>query len=207
MRRVGPILRALCIAVAMVLCCAAAHAFDDAVITAAETQEANMRSDLERVLSAITQADVTDVQLADQRGLIEKLQLAALAQVDSLNAPSKDLTQQLNQLGPAPAKGVSEAASIAAQRQSLTDSVNRISAAQKQFSLLSLEAEQTTSKFRLCNARNFLSVSFGRTFRSLILNFGKIRRRASVCYIRVFPASSRCGGAIKARGRNGRRWA
>ncbi|MDE2446070.1 MAG: DUF3772 domain-containing protein, partial [Alphaproteobacteria bacterium] len=138
--------RALCIALAVLLTCVAAQAFDNAIITSAETQEASMRSNLERVQTAISLSDVTDVQLAEQRGIVEKLQLDALAQADALNAPVKDLTQQLNQLGPAPAKGASESASIAAQRQSLTDSVNRVSAAQKQFSLLSLEAEQTTSK-------------------------------------------------------------
>ncbi len=157
----GPIIRAFVIAFAMMLCTVQAHAFDETALAAAESDAVSMRADLERVVSVIGQAEVTDDQLATQRGILEKLRLNAVAQVDVLNAPGKDVGQQLNQLGPAPEKGATEAVAIAAQRQTLAQTAARISAAQKQFGLLSLEAEQTTAKISALQRAQF----FQRVFR------------------------------------------
>ncbi len=105
-----------------------------------------MRSDLERVQSVLEQQNVTDEQLADQRGLVEKLRLAAVDEASKLSAPLDDVNQQLAQLGPTPAEGQKEAETIAAQRVSLTDAVTRVTAAKKQFELVGLEAEQMSGK-------------------------------------------------------------
>ena len=136
------------------------HALDDALLTSAETASQSARADLERVQNAISQTDVADDQLATQRNIIEKLRLDSLAQANALNAPLKDFTQQLNQLGPAPTEGHGETSAIAAQRQTLNSAVARLSAAQKQFELLGIEAEQTTGKISALQRTQFLQRVF-----------------------------------------------
>lgn len=144
--RTGPHIRALLTALALLLHIGVAAAFDDVGLLAAEQEAKGMRSDLERVQSVLEQQNVTDEQLADQRGLVEKLRLAAVDEASKLSAPLDDVNQQLAQLGSAPAEGQKEAETIAAQRVSLTDFVTRFTAAKKQFELVGLEAEQMSSK-------------------------------------------------------------
>ncbi len=156
----GPIARALSIVAAMLFFALSAYAVDDALLTNAETAAQSTRSDLERVQNAISQTDVGDDQLAAQRNIIEKLRLDSLAQANALNAPLKDFSQQLNQLGPAPTEGRSETSAIAAQRQTLNNAVARLSAAQKQFELLSIEADQTTGKISALQRTQFLQRVF-----------------------------------------------
>ncbi len=158
--KIGPIIRALSIVVAMLFLTTTSRAFDDATLTSAETAAQSTRSDLERVQNAISQTDVADDQLATQRNMIEKLRLDSLAQVNALNAPLKDFTQQLNQLGPIPTEGHGETSAIAAQRQTLNSAVARLSAAQKQFELLGIEAEQTTGKISALQRTQFLQRVF-----------------------------------------------
>ena len=158
--KIGPIIRALSIVIAMLFSAMTAHAFDDATLNNAEAAAQSTRSDLERVQNAISQADVADDQLATQRNIIEKLRLDALAQVSALNAPLKDFTQQLNQLGPVPTQDHGETSAIATQRQTLNNAVARLSAAQKQFELLSIEAEQTTGKISALQRTQFLQRVF-----------------------------------------------
>jgi potassium-dependent mechanosensitive channel len=156
----GPIIRALSIVVAVLFLATTSHAFDEALLNNAETAAQSTRSDLERVQNAISQTDVADDQLATQRNIIEKLRLDSLAQVNALNAPLKDFTQQLNQLGPVPTQDHGETSAIAAQRQSLNNAVARLSAAQKQFELLGIEAEQTTGKISALQRTQFLQRVF-----------------------------------------------
>ena len=146
--------------IAMLFLTTTSHALDDALLTRAETAAQSARADLERVQNAISQTDVADDQLATQRNIIEKLRLDSLAQANALNAPLKDFTQQLNQLGPAPTEGHGETSAIAAQRQTLNSAVARLSAAQKQFELLGIEAEQTTGKISALQRTQFLQRVF-----------------------------------------------
>ena len=156
----GPISRALSIVIAMLFFSLSAYAIDDALLTNAETAAQSTRLDLERVQNAISQTDVGDDQLAAQRNIIEKLRLDSIAQANALNAPLKDFTQQLNQLGPVPTEGHGETSVIAAQRQVLNNAVARLSAAQKQFELLGIEAEQTTGKISALQRTQFLQRVF-----------------------------------------------
>jgi potassium-dependent mechanosensitive channel len=158
--KLGPIVRALTIVVATLFMSLNAFAIDDGLLTNAETAAQSTRSDLERVQSAISQSEVGDDQLAAQRNIVEKLRLDSLAQANALNAPLKDFTQQLNQLGPVPAEGRSETSVIAAQRQSLNNAVARLSAAQKQFELLGIEADQATGKISALQRTQFLQRVF-----------------------------------------------
>ena len=158
--KIGPIIRALSIVFAMLFLATGARAFDDATLTNAETAAQSTRSDLERVQNAISLTDVADDQLATQRNIIEKLRLDSIAQANALNAPLKDFTQQLNQLGPVPTEGHGETSAIAGQRQTLNSAVARLSAAQKQFELLGVEAEQTTGKISALQRTQFLQRVF-----------------------------------------------
>ncbi len=156
----GPIIRALSIVVATVFFSLSAHAIDDALLTNAENAAQSTRSDLERAQYTVSQTEVGDDQLAAQRNIIEKLRLDSLAQANALNAPLKDFTQQLNQLGPPPTEGRGETSVIAAQRQTLNNAVARLSAAQKQFELLGIEAEQTSGKISALQRTQFLQRVF-----------------------------------------------
>ncbi len=142
----GPTIRACLTALALLLHIGVAAAFDDTALLAAEREATGMRSDLERVQTVLDQEGVTDEQLAEQRGLVERLRLDAVAEVEKLKSPLDDVKQQLDQLGPLPTAGQKEAATIETQRSSLTDAVTRFTAAKKQFELLGLEAEQMSSK-------------------------------------------------------------
>jgi len=158
--KIGPIIRALSIVLAMLFLTTTSQAFDDATLNNAETAAQSTRSDLERVQNAISLPDVADDQLANQRNIIEKIRLDSVAQASALNAPLKDFTQQLNQLGPVPTKDHGETAAIATQRQTLNSAVARLSAAQKQFELLGIEAEQTTGKISTLQRTQFLQRVF-----------------------------------------------
>ena len=144
--KIGPFTRAFLAALALLFHIGLAAAFDDTGLLAAEREAKGMRSDLERVQTVLDQEAVTDEQLAEQRGLVEKLRLDAVAEAEKLSAPLDDVNQQLNQLGPLPTGDQKEAATTAVQRSSLTDAVARFTAAKKQFELLGLEAEQMSSK-------------------------------------------------------------
>ncbi len=158
--KLGPIIRAFGVVIAMLFLSTTSQAFDDAPLSNAETAARSTRSDLERVQNAIAQTDVADDQLVTQRNIIEKIRLDSLAQAGALNAPLKDFTQQLNQLGPIPTKDHGETTAIAAQRQTLNNAVARLSAAQKQFELLGIEAEQTTGKISALQRTQFLQRVF-----------------------------------------------
>ena len=158
--KLGPIIRAFGVVIAMLFLSTTSQAFDDASLNNAETAARSTRADLERVQNAIAQTDVADDQLATQRNIIEKIRLDSLAQAGALNAPLKDFTQQLNQLGPIPTKDQGETTAIAAQRQTLNNAVARLSAAQKQFELLGIEAEQTTGKISALQRTQFLQRVF-----------------------------------------------
>jgi potassium-dependent mechanosensitive channel len=144
--KLGPTIRAVLAALALVLLGARAYSFDTTILIAAEQETAGLRSDLERVQSVIEQENVTDEQLVDQRGIVDKLRVEMLDQANTIAVPYDDIKQQLNQLGPAPASGQTETDAIATQRAALTDAVARYTAAKKQFELLSLEADQISGK-------------------------------------------------------------
>ena len=160
--KIGPLMRALLTALALLLHIGPLFALDAATQIVAERESAAMRSDLERVQTVLDQVGVTDEQLAEQRGIVEQLRLAAVAEAEKLNAPLADVKQQLEQLGPQPAEGEKEADTIAAQRASLTDAVTRTTAAKKQFELLGLEAEQMSGKVSRLQRTQF----FQRIFKS-----------------------------------------
>jgi potassium-dependent mechanosensitive channel len=142
----GPSLRALFTAFALLLQLGMAQAYDDAGLLTAEREATGMRSDLERVQSVLDQEGVTDDQLTDQRSKVEQLRLDTVAEATKLSAPLDDVKQQLNQLGPVPAAGQTEAATIAEQRKTLIDAVARFTAAKKQFELVGIEAEQLSAR-------------------------------------------------------------
>ena len=143
---VGPNIRAILAAVLLLFQFGLVHAFDNSFLLASEREALGMRSDLERVLSVIDQENVTDDQLADQRGIVEGLRGETITQVQKLAAPLDDVKQQLNQLGPAPLAGQKEIDTIATQRTDLNDAVARFTAAKKQFELIGVEAEQMSGK-------------------------------------------------------------
>ena len=143
---VGPNIRAILAAVLLLFQFGLVHAFDNSFLLASEREALGMRSDLERVLSVIEQENVTDDQLADQRGIVEGLRGETITQVQKLAAPLDDVKQQLNQLGPAPLAGQKEIDTIATQRTDLNDAVARFTAAKKQFELIGVEAEQMSGK-------------------------------------------------------------
>ena len=142
----SPSLKVMLAVLAVLFQLGSANAFDDTSVVTAEREASGMRSDLQRVQVVLDQFGVTDDQLADQRGIVERLRLDAVVQGAKLNPSLDDMRQQLNQLGPAPAEGQMETAAIADQRRGLNDAVARLTAAKKQFDLIAIESEQMSGK-------------------------------------------------------------
>jgi hypothetical protein len=189
----GPIIRAFFTAMLLLLQLGFAQAFDDTVLLSAEREATGMRSDLERVQTVLDQEGVTDDQLAEQRSIVEELRLNAVVEVTKINPSLDAVKQQLNQLGPPPTQGQTEAATIATQRRELGDAVSRFTAAKK----------QCREKFRHNSARSFSNAYSKPINQSSIRSFGGIRQPVRAFCLQDSQASFQSGGKINHQMRSG----
>ena len=119
-----------------------ASAQDASQAAAVERQVDGFRADLQRMRDAVAHPETTDDQFSELRRTLEAIKVDANKAGTDLAGPIANLSQQLGQLGPAPAAGQSEAPTIAAQRDTLNQLLARFTAAQKQTDLVSTEADQ-----------------------------------------------------------------
>jgi small-conductance mechanosensitive channel len=134
---------ALSLALALWLLCAfEAFAFDPSILGQADRSVAALRQDLARVQSDLQLLNLPADRIAAVRRELDDIRSRALAGSESLKAPIAEVTQQLNSLGPAPAAGDSEAEAIRDRRATLTGSLSRLHAAEKQLDLIMIESEQ-----------------------------------------------------------------
>jgi hypothetical protein len=136
----------LMVALAWVALCGlavvAASAQDLDLIVAAEKQAAETRGALDRVASEIGDPALTPAVLSDKRQVLDAIKSATLSLVPRLQSASAEVGARRNQLGPAPPAGTGEPVAIAAERKALSDLLGRYVAAEKQLTLMAVEADQ-----------------------------------------------------------------
>ena len=128
------------------LCTGVAFAFDEGVIGKAEQASVAYRAELQRVETELALPAITDQRLVDLRNALEDIRSKALGHSGTLDAPIKEMSEQVAKLGPAPAEGQSESPEIDAQRKLLNDVFNRLQGAKTQLELVAVEAEQQAGR-------------------------------------------------------------
>jgi potassium efflux system protein len=123
-----------------------AFAFDEAVIGKAEQASLAFRAELQRIEMELALPAITDQRLVDLRNTLEDIRSKALGQSGTLDAPIKEMSEQVAKLGPAPAEGQTESPEIDAQRKLLNDVFSRLQGAKTQLELVAVEAEQQAGR-------------------------------------------------------------
>jgi potassium-dependent mechanosensitive channel len=139
---------------------APALAYDEVKLRDAERSATLLQAQLRGVASRINAGNLPDDGLAAQRLVLEKLRAAAATGAENAAGPLNDIASQVNELGPAPTAGQQETETIAVQRKDLTTQLARATAAQKQFVLVGLEAEQTLARLTNLQRSQFLQRIF-----------------------------------------------
>jgi potassium-dependent mechanosensitive channel len=124
----------------------AVFAQDLGAITLAERSAAQLRQTLSDAAANIQLPNSSAEVLTDLRANIEKARSRAFTEADKLKGPAAEISVRLQQLGPEPATGTTEAPGIAQERQSLKDAQAKFDAAQKTLELLGVEAEQLSAR-------------------------------------------------------------
>jgi small-conductance mechanosensitive channel len=147
MSRIASLAARLALLLAAVLFWAGtAFALDESRATEAEQAAAEARARLQTIAAAVGEHSVTDEKLAEYRNDMDRLRGSLLAAGSGLDAPIKEVKEQLAKLPPAAVEGQIESPEIAAQRKLLNDIAGRLSGAQSQVKLLGVEVDQTEAK-------------------------------------------------------------
>lgn len=101
-----------------------------------------LKKSLGTTRTGVTAPEATVESLVGFRNRLVELRTEIVKARGKLATPTRDIGAQLAELGPAPKKGESEVAAIASKRKLLSATVGDLSAAQKQFDLLDVEAGQ-----------------------------------------------------------------
>jgi potassium-dependent mechanosensitive channel len=162
MTRVARRLLALAAAfLCLVLLSVAAQAFDEKTVSSAERSAQLLQAQLRATQSAVQALNQPpDEEITKQRVKLSSLRNAAAAGSEKIKVPLADITSQVTELGPLPAAGQTETPTIAEQRQLLTAQMARLTAVQKQYTLLGLEAEQVEARLATTQREQFLQRIF-----------------------------------------------
>lgn len=134
-----------------------ALAFDQAILGQAERAAVSLRQDLTRIQNELALPTLTTEQLTGFRRQLDEIRVNAQRQSENLRGPIAEVEQQLKSLGPAPAAGASEPASISDRRTELETSLNRVKAAQAQLDLIVVETDQLIARTTQLQRAQFLS--------------------------------------------------
>jgi potassium-dependent mechanosensitive channel len=137
-----------------------AHAYDEAKLKEAERLAVLLQAQLKGVAARISGGTLADEALANQRITLEKIRTAANVGTENATGPLNEIASQVSGLGPPPTDGTQELESIASQRKQLNAQLARATAAQKQFTLIGLEAEQTLARLTALQRNQFLQRIF-----------------------------------------------
>jgi small-conductance mechanosensitive channel len=167
-----------------------AFAYDAAVVGTAQRTAEQLRVDLDRIAVEIAAPAIDDERLTTARTAIEDIRTKALSSSETLVAPIAEVTQQIDQLGPVPAEGASEAADIAEQRKKLTGELNGIQGTRASLELIAIEAEQLAGRVSIIQREQFFSRIFeaGRSILNPLLwldtgiGFGLLVKRILALY-------------------------
>ncbi len=139
-----------------------AQSTSDALVSGIETRIDNLRARLKATQAVVAEQQQTDDTLNNQKAAIDSILLDATAEGAKLRGPMSEVTAQLARIGPPPQDGTAETPALAAQRRILETRSARLAAAQKQFELLNLDAQQQMNAINLTQREQF----FERIFKS-----------------------------------------
>ena len=137
-----------------------AQAYDEAKLKDAERLALLLQAQLRGVAGRIDGGTLQDDALAAQRTTLEKIRSAAGVGADNASGPLNEIATQVQGLGPPPETAVPETVSIATQRKELNTQLARATAAQKQFVLVGLEADQVLARLTNVQRSQFLQRIF-----------------------------------------------
>jgi potassium-dependent mechanosensitive channel len=112
------------------------------------------------VAARIGSGTLADEALNAQRVTLDKIKSAATTGANNTAGPVAEITSQVEGLGAVPKDGQQELETIAAQRKELNAQLARATAAQKQFVLIGLEAEQAQARLTALQRSQFLQRIF-----------------------------------------------
>jgi potassium-dependent mechanosensitive channel len=135
-------------------------AYDEVKLKDAERLAILLQAQLRGVAGRIDSGALQDELLGAQRTTLEKIRAAAGVGADNASGPLNEISTQVKGLGPPPENAVPEAESIAAQRKDLNTQLARATAAQKQFILVGLEADQVLARLTNLQRSQFLQRVF-----------------------------------------------
>jgi potassium-dependent mechanosensitive channel len=148
-------------AACLLLCfLASAQAYDEVKLKDAERMATLLQAQLKSVASRVDGGSLQDDALASQRTTLEKLRTAAKVGAEKVGGPLNEIASQVAGLGAPPTDGQQEAETIAAQRKQLNAQLVRATAAEKQFVLIGLEADQALSRLTSLQRGQFLQRIF-----------------------------------------------
>ncbi|MDP9136738.1 MAG: DUF3772 domain-containing protein, partial [Pseudomonadota bacterium] len=133
---------------------------DTSPAAAAERQIVDLSAELESVARDLQLPEQTAQTLAEKRTVSEQIRAKTRQAAAALRAPIADLDTRLKQLGPAPAAGAPEAAAIASQRLTLDRALEKFNAAERQLTLLAVEAEQLSARISAMQRDRFVQQIF-----------------------------------------------
>lgn len=154
------LIRFFCAVVLLLGLIAPTFAYDEVKLKDAERLAILLQAQLRGVAGRIDSGALQDDALASQRTTLEKIRTAAGVGADNAAGPLNEISTQVKGLGPPPENGVPEADSIAAQRKDLNTQLARATAAQKQFVLVGLEADQVLARLTNLQRSQFLQRIF-----------------------------------------------
>lgn len=137
-----------------------AQSYDEAKLKDAERLALLLQAQLRGVAGRIDGGTLQDDALAAQRTTLEKIRSAAGVGADNASGPLNEIATQVQGLGAPPDTGVPETVNIAAQRKDLNTQLARATAAQKQFVLVGLEADQVLARLTNVQRSQFLQRIF-----------------------------------------------
>jgi potassium-dependent mechanosensitive channel len=155
-----PFIRILIAAFALLVFLVSAQAYDEAKLKTAERLATLLQAQLRSVTARIDSGTLADDVLAAQRNTLEKIKTAASVGSSNAQGPLNEIGSQVVGLGPAPVEGQQETDLIATQRKDLNAQLARATAAQKQYALVGLEAEQALARLTDLQRESFLQRIF-----------------------------------------------
>ncbi len=141
-------------------CGTAAFAYDEGTIVQAETDAALLQQELRRLTTLPNNLGTSDEAMAQQRQALEAVRAKSLSASDLVASPLGEVRTQVEQLGKPPADGQQETVGIAQQRRQLAAQVARLEAVQKNYTLISIEAEQAQGRLIQTQRSQFLQRIF-----------------------------------------------
>jgi potassium-dependent mechanosensitive channel len=135
-------------------------AYDEVKLKDGERLAILLQAQLRGVAGRIDAGTLQDEALTAQRTTLEKIRTAAGVGADNASGPLNEISTQVKGLGAPPENGVQETDSIAAQRKDLNTQLARATAAQKQFLLVGLEADQVLARLTNLQRSQFLQRVF-----------------------------------------------